>query len=193
MIFFFLYKIIFLNNYKIQQKTTYYYVSILSRKQKSFQRGKIMNYEINEGTLAVMPDTNDSRKSKILEDRKEYIIDSKPYEVMDYSCKYFGSSYEGRKEGTKAVLDINYKVPIIVENSMNLIFFPTNSPDSADCIWISLKNIKTIKEDDFNSTRIIFNNDIEITIPISKRTIENQIFRASRLDLIMRNRKSNKK
>ena len=76
---------------------------------------------------------------------------------------------------------------------MNLIFFPTNSPDSADCIWISLKNIKTIKEDDFNSTRIIFNNDIEITIPISKRTIENQIFRASRLDLIMRNRKSNKK
>lgn len=152
-----------------------------------------MNYEINEGTLAVMPDTNDSRKSKILEDRKEYIIDSKPYEVMDYSCKYFGSSYEGRKEGTKAVLDINYKVPIIVENSMNLIFFPTNSPDSADCIWISLKNIKTIKEDDFNSTRIIFNNDIEITIPISKRTIENQIFRASRLDLIMRNRKSNKK
>ena len=152
-----------------------------------------MNYEINEGTLAVMPDTNDSRKSKILEDRKEYIIDSKPYEVMDYSCKYFGSSYEGRKEGTKAVLDINYKVPIIVENIMNLIFFPTNSPDSADCIWISLKNIKTIKEDDFNSTRIIFNNDIEITIPISKRTIENQIFRASRLDLIMRNRKSNKK
>ena len=152
-----------------------------------------MNYEINEGTLAVMPDTNDSRKSKILEDRKEYIIDSKPYEVMDYSCKYFGSSYEGRKEGTKAVLDINYKVPIIVENSMNLIFFPTNSPDSADCIWISLKNIKTIKEDDFNSTRIIFNNDIEITIPISKRTIENQVFRASRLDLIMRNRKSNKK
>lgn len=152
-----------------------------------------MNYEINEGTLAVMPDTNDSRKSKILEDRKEYIIDSKPYEVMDYSCKYFGSSYEGRKEGTKAVLDINYKVPIIVENSMNLIFFPTNSPDSADCIWISLKNIKAIKEDDFNSTRIIFNNDIEITIPISKRTIENQIFRASRLDLIMRNRKSNKK
>lgn len=152
-----------------------------------------MNYEINEGTLAVMPDTSDSRKSKILEDRKEYIVDTKPYEVMDYSCKYFGSSYEGRKEGTKAVLDINYKVPIIVENSMNLIFFPTNSPDSADCIWISLKNIKTIKEDDFNSTRIIFNNDIEITIPISKRTIENQIFRASRLDLIMRNRKSNKK
>lgn len=152
-----------------------------------------MNYEINEGTLAVMPDANDSRKSKILEDRKEYIIDSKPYEVMDYSCKYFGSSYEGRKEGTKAVLDINYKVPIIVENSMNLIFFPTNSPDSADCIWISLKNIKTIKEDNFNSTIIIFNNDIEITIPISKRTIENQIFRASRLDLIMRNRKSNKK
>ena len=150
-----------------------------------------MNYEINEGTLAIIAKENAS--SKILEDDREYVINSTPYEIMDYSCKYFGSSLEGRKEGTKAILNIEYKVPIIVENSMNLIFFPTNSPDSADCIWISLKNIKTIKEDDFNSTRIIFNNDIEITIPISKRTIENQIFRASRLDLIMRNRKSNKK
>lgn len=185
MIFFFLYKIIFLNNYKIQQKTTYYYVSILSRKQKSFQRGKIMNYEINEGTLAVLPS---NEKSKVLEDKKEYVIDSTPYEIMDYSCKYFGSSYEGRKEGTKAILDINYKVPIIVENSKNIIFFPTNSPSAKDCCWISLKNIKQIKEEEYNTTKIIFNNDISILIPVSKRTIENQILRASRLDLIMRDR-----
>lgn len=144
-----------------------------------------MNYEINEGTLAILPSEN---QSKILEDRSEYIINSTPFEIMDYSCKYFGSSYEGRKEGTKAVLDINYKVPIIVENSRNIIFFPTNSPTAEDCCWISLKNIKRIEESDYNSTTIIFNNGISILIPVSKRTIENQILRASRLDLIMRDR-----
>lgn len=150
-----------------------------------------MNYEINEGTLAVMP--TEEKKSKILEDHQEYIIDQTPYEVLDYSCKYFGSSYEGRKEGTKSILNINYKVPIIVENTRNIIFFPTNSPTSEDCMWISLKNINAIKEEDYNSTKIEFNNGVSIHVPISKRTIENQILRASRLDLVIRNREKDKK
>lgn len=145
-----------------------------------------MNYEINEGTLAVI--AKEEKKSLILEDDKEYIVNSNPFEVMDHSCKYFGSSYEGRKEGTKEILNINYKVPIVVDNSRNLIFFPTNSPLSNDCSWISLKSIKDIQEGEFNTTHIIFNNGVSIDVPISKRTIENQILRASRLDLIMRNR-----
>lgn len=144
-----------------------------------------MNYEINEGTLAILPSEN---SSKVLEDKKEYVINSTPFEIMDYSCKYFGSSYEGRKEGTKSILNVSYKVPIIVENSKNIIFFPTNSPTDKDCCWISLRNIKKIEESDYNSTTIVFNNDISILIPVSKRTIENQILRASRLNLIMRDR-----
>ena len=149
-----------------------------------------MNYEINEGTLAIIAKENAS--SKILEDNREYVINSTPYEIMDYSCKYFGSSLEGRKEGTKAILNIEYKVPIIVENSNNLIFFPTSSPESNNCSWISLKDIKTYKELENGNTEITFNNGVKIDIPVSKRTVENKVFRASRLDLISRNRKSNK-
>ncbi len=144
-----------------------------------------MNYEINEGTLAILAK---NKKSLILEDDKKYVVDSLPFDVVDHSCRYFGSSYEGRKEGTKEILHINYKVPIIVDNSRNLIFFPTNSPISDDCSWLSLKSIKSIKEGDFNTTDVIFNNGVSINIPVSKRTMDNQILRASRLDLIMRNR-----
>lgn len=147
-----------------------------------------MKYEINEGTLAILP-SNQKSSSKILEDNGEYIIESTPFEILDYSCRYFGSSYEGRKEGTKTILKVNYKVPIIVENSRNLIFFPTSSPSDDDCCWISLKNIKDIEESEYNTTTIYFNNGVNISIPVSKRTIENQILRASRLDLIMRDRK----
>ena len=146
-----------------------------------------MNYEINEGTLAILAK---NKKSLILEDDKKYVVDSLPFDVVDHSCKYFGSSYEGRREGTKEILHINYKVPIIVDNSRNLIFFPTNSPLSDDCSWLSLKSIKSIKEGDFNTTDVIFNNGVSINIPVSKRTMDNQILRASRLDLIMRNRNS---
>lgn len=149
-----------------------------------------MDYEINEGTLAVIP--LDSSKSKIYEDQKEYIIDNTPFEVIDYSCKYFGSSYEGRKDGTKSILHIEYKVPIVIESSNNLIFFPTSSPYSLDCSWISLKDIKNVSEVENKGTEITFNNNKKILIPVSKRMIDNQILRASRLDLIMRNRKKEK-
>ena len=63
---------------------------------------------------------------------------------MDESCKYFGSSYEGRKEGAKSILGAEYKVPIVVEDSSNLILFPTTSPYADDCIWISLKRVNNI-------------------------------------------------
>lgn len=149
-----------------------------------------MKYEINEGTLAVI--SLENSKSKILEDKNEYIIDNKAFDIMDYSCKYFGSSYEGRKEGTKAILNIDYKVPIVVESSSNLIFFPTTSPSADDCSWISLKDIHNFKEVENQCTEITFNNGIKITIPVSKRMIENQVLRASRLDLMIRNRKIEK-
>ena len=45
------------------------------------------------------------------------------------------------------------------------------------------------KVDSFN-TKIIFDNNKEIIVPCSYRTIENQISRASRLDYILRMRKS---
>ena len=149
-----------------------------------------MDYEINEGTLAVV--SLGSSKSKIYEDKKEYIVDSTPFEIIDYSCKYFGSSYEGRKEGTKSILHIDYKVPIIIEGTNNLIFFPTSSPYSIDCCWISLKDIKNVREYKDKGCEITFNNNKKVIIPVSKRMINNQILRASRLDLILRNRKKEK-
>ena len=149
-----------------------------------------MEYEINEGTLAII--ATKGAKSRVFEDTKEYIIDSTPFEIMDYSCRYYGSSFEGRKEGTKSILHVDYKVPIIVEGTNNLIFFPTTSPYLPGCSWISLKDIYSFKEIKSSSTEITFNNGKKVLLPVSKRMIENQVSRASRLDLIMRNRKLEK-
>ena len=109
---------------------------------------------------------------------------------METSCRYFGSTYNGRKESARDILGAEYKVPIIVEDSDNLIVFPTTSPLSDDCIWISLKRIKKFEKIDACNTKIIFDNNREIIVPCSFRTIENQVSRASRLDLIMRSRKN---
>ena len=149
----------------------------------------IMKYEVNKGTLAVMP--NDLESSLVYEDDNRYIINEKAYKIMDDSCKCFGSTYEGRKNGSKEILGAEYKVPIIVEDSNNLIVFPTTSPFSDDCVWISLKRVKNIFKIDSFNTKILFDNNVEIIVPCSFRSVENQLSRASRLDLILRNRKNN--
>ena len=147
-----------------------------------------MKYEINKGTLALVPEGEES--SIVYEDNDNYIVEQKPFNIMEESCKYFGSTYEGRKNGAKNILGAEYKVPIVIEDSDNLIVFPTTSPSADDCVWISLKRVKKIEKLEFNKTKIIFDNDREIIVDCSFRTIENQLSRASRLDIILRNHKN---
>ena len=145
-----------------------------------------MNYEINQGTLAILP--NENENSLVYEDEERFIVDQRPYSIMEESCKYFGSTYKGRKESAKEMLGADYKVPIIIEDYNNVIIFPTTSPTSDDCAWISLKRVKGIEKIDIYNTRIIFDNGREIIVPVSYRSIENQLSRASRLDVILRKR-----
>ena len=147
-----------------------------------------MKYEINRGTLAIVP--NEITNSLVYEDEERYLIEEKPFQIMEESCKYFGSTYDGRKNSARDILGAEYKVPIIVEDSDNLIVFPTTSPQSDECIWISLHRVKKFEKIDGVNTKIIFDNNKEIIVPCSYRSIENQVSRASRLDLIMRSRKN---
>ncbi len=149
-----------------------------------------MKYEISKGTLAIVP--NEKTTSLVYEDKERYLVNQTPFEIMEDSCLYFGSTYNGRKEGARSILGAEYKVPIIVDEADNLIVFPTTSPLSSDCIWISLNHLKNYEKLDSYNTKIVFDNDKEIIVPSSYRSIENQVSRASRLDFIMRNRKKRK-
>ena len=145
------------------------------------------DYEINDETLAIIPD--DIWNSIVVEDNCDYEVSGKPLEIVDYSCKYFGSSYPGRKEGSKDVLNSSYKLPIVVEDTRNLVFFPTTSPTDDDCSWISLKNIKEYRRIDDLNTEVEFKNGKIITVGISYNSFNNQVLRASRLESILRNRR----
>ena len=145
------------------------------------------DYEINDETLAIVPD--DIWNSIVVEDNCNYEVERKPLEIIDYSCKYFGSSYPGRKEGSKDILNSSYKLPILVEDTRNLVFFPTTSPVDNDCSWISLKNIKEYKRLNNLQTEVEFKNGKIITVDISYNSFNNQVMRASRLESITRNRR----
>lgn len=145
-------------------------------------------YEINSDTLAVIG-LSDTR-SKVLEGKYEYIIEKPAYEIMDDSCRYFGSSYQGRLDGAKNILDCRYKLPIIVEESNQIIFFPIESPLLPKCCWLSLHNYRNHRvNNEKRQTEIVFKNGRVLQTKISSTSINNQILRASRLESIINSRK----
>ena len=76
------------------------------------------NYEINKSTLAIIP--VESNISKIYEHDSNFIINKSVADIINHSCKYFGSSYVGRYEGAKNILGVSYKLPIIIEETRPL-------------------------------------------------------------------------
>lgn len=145
------------------------------------------NYEINSSTLVIL--SINPTKSKIIETDNTYIINKPVIDIIDHSCKYFGSSYKGRSEGTKTMIGMKYKNPILIEESKNIIFFPTCSSRLNDCMWISLNNIKNyIKYK--GTAKIIFKNNYELLVNISYGSLENQILRSTLLDSKLRKHKN---
>ncbi len=146
----------------------------------------ISNYEINSSTLAIIPLSKNS--SKVIEEDDILIVNKTTTEIIDDSCKFFGSSYLGRHEGTKNIIGINYKAPIVIEETHEIIFFPTSSPRFNNCSWIALKKILKYKKENKN-TIIIFKNGYQLPINISTGSLENQILRSTLLESVLRSRK----
>lgn len=148
------------------------------------------NYEINEDTYVVM--AKSVGETKIIEKDCEYTINNDAYKIMDESCQYYGSSYKGRLKAAKNLLECSYKLPILVEESSCLIFFPIKSSLLDDCCWINLNSIKRVEKVGKNS-RIVFQNGQELILEISKLSLDNQIYRSTRLESLIKKRINAKK
>ena len=145
------------------------------------------DYEINEKTLAVIP--SGTSKSKVYEDNDEFFVDKDVHTIMEESCQYFGSTLEGRQKGTTSLLGITHKTPIIVEETKEIIFFPTSSPRREICAWVSLNNLESYKKVD-DKILLTFANNKEVELNTTYGIIDNQVLRATRLESILRKRKN---
>lgn len=146
------------------------------------------SYEINVETLLIVP--YGKCKSKVYEFDSEYEVNMSPLAIIKNSCLYFGSSYEGRKAAIKDMLGIDMKVPIIIEDGKNIIFFPTSSCVNRNSIWISYQNLlKYTKIDEF-STVLYFRGNKKIEVNSKYNLIDNQIIRCIKLDTLLVKRKN---
>lgn len=144
-------------------------------------------YEINSKTVALVP-INDN-KTRVIEEDSTFYVEMNSMRIVEKSCEYFGSSYIGRHTGTKVLTGISHKSPIIIEESRNMIYFPTTSPRLRECMWISLRHILSYEEKNGKSI-VLFDNGQKLQINMSYGSFDNQYLRATKLESILKKRKS---
>lgn len=149
----------------------------------------MQDYEINTNTLALI---NEKEKTKVYETDSVFYVDKSANKIMEDSCEYFGSSLSGRQKGTFNLIGVSHKSPIIVEETKEIIFFPTVSPRLKNCNWISLNNIEKYYNEK-GKVVIIFKNNQKLELSTSYGVVDNQILRATRLESVLRGRKKAKK
>lgn len=154
-----------------------------------FDWGWIMlnDYEINNSTLVLLPIVEG--KTLVYENDSEFKVNLKTIKIVDNSCRYFGSSLVGRQNGTKDMICTSIKAPIIIEESKEIIFFPTSSPRVDCCSWVSYNNLLKYEKIDKNYTRLYFLGGKCVDLDISYNIIDNQVTRCIRLEKILLRRK----
>ena len=145
-------------------------------------------YEINLSTLMLIGINENS--TKIITYDEDFIIDISSKDIINNSCKFFGSNLTDRIKTTNRLVNISSKSPIIIEETRNIIFFPLKSTREKNNIWISFNNLEKYEKEGKN-VRLFFKNKRTYLLNFSYYIIDNQVTRSLILDYeINKRRKS---
>ncbi|MEH7180834.1 competence protein ComK [Neobacillus vireti] len=143
---------------------------------------QIEEYEVNPYTMFIKPIAYGSKiYSEIVEVEDEFLSPFKPLDIIRTSCEYYGCDYEGRRNGTKQLVGYAHKIPIAIDPTNRIFFFPTTSPNRQECIWISHEHVKDYDRINPQETLVLFNNNQSFKFPISYSTISSQLERTAYL------------
>ena len=149
----------------------------------------LKNYIINDETLLLIPYFyNGANITKVYEFDEELLVEKLPYEIIKESCLFFDSSFEGRRDGTMALINCKMKVPVIIEESRKILFFPTCSIENSNNMWISYNNMINFNKVDSKETVINFKKNKSIMVNVKYNLIDNQFVRCIKLDSVISNR-----
>ncbi len=143
-------------------------------------------YEIDMSTVMLIGNSLESTKVVTIE--KEFIINCNSKEIINNSCRFFGSSLIERGNMSKRLINISSKVPIFIEESRNIIFFPLKSTREKINIWISFNNLLEYEQVG-KKTLLKFKNNKEVLVDFSYYMIDNQVTRCMMLDYMAKKRR----
>ena len=122
----------------------------------------------------------------LLKEHGKYCIVKKPVlSLLEEACLFYGSTLQGRTIAAKKILQIHQKVPILVSEKKETLWFPTVSATRDDCIWIHANEVVSYHAKG-KRTQVIFPSKDEIELAIAYRTIQRQMRRCEQLRMYLR-------
>lgn len=112
--------------------------------------------------------------TKVLEEKDSFLLDSRPYTMIDEHFRYFGSGVIGAIDGSKAILKSKIN-PIALNGPELIILIPTKSHLRNDCIWFNLNHIKEFKPHSQKETLVLLSNGDTIIIDISAKRFAQRV------------------
>ena len=138
------------------------------------------SYILTDDVLCFAPN-KDGIGAYVVEKDNEFSLGIDCLKLLKYGCNFYGNSYNIQRQFVIDVFNYYIKTPIIVSSYNMIIFFPTCTPSSKKCMWISYNNItRYVKEN--NGTKIYFDNGKELNIRTSYTTIDNQITKCIKIE-----------
>ena len=135
-----------------------------------------MHYIINQNTLFIQ----ELETLEIYEKDQKFLYQGSLNKILDESCNYYGSSFQGRKKATKYLIGITSKAPIILSESQNLFLFPIFSSRNKVSLWFVYNNILSYRKNE-RFVDVTFKNNQQITFLISYNIFHNQLLKCSYL------------
>lgn len=101
-------------------------------------------FKINNNTLFM--EFNGENTIVHEEDNQLKFVGNLLNSILNFSCIYYGSSLKGRIMGSKNILGGCYKLPIMISEKNNIIFFPIKEEKAIiGLILIKCKTMKRVK------------------------------------------------
>lgn len=147
-----------------------------------------MNYYIiNDDVLCFTQDLGNSNGTMVVEKNRKFTVEIECFRLLKKSCRWYGNSYNIQRQFVIDKFNFYIKTPIILSKDDKMIFFPTTSPNSKDCIWVSYNNVdRYVKEKEY--TKIYFKGGKILNISASYTTVDNQITRCIRIEKYLNDR-----
>lgn len=142
------------------------------------------NYIITNNTVAVLKKKN---KTIIYDVDNVRVINKNIKRILEYNCNFYGSSLNGRKKCAEKLLNIHYKIPIIIDN--NIILLQLSGIKNDECLFLILNKIIDYKYLNNNLSIFCVNNHL-FNCVISKNSFEKILINSIKLNNILKWRKN---
>ncbi|WP_085524463.1 competence protein ComK [Tuberibacillus sp. Marseille-P3662] len=138
----------------------------------------ITNYEVNRGTMAVIPEAHEQHRAKVLETEGDYYVKQPLMKLIKRACLEGGATYDGRRKAVAHHLGITQKIPLPLQPNQSIYAFPTHAPTNFNCYWIFYNHVRRIAP--ANDTSVItFYNGKQLRVPVSYYILEKQMQRTA--------------